>query len=245
MNKHTNRVVWLVLFCFGIQLIGADHIVFETVTPAHEIMGQQRPETKSKTHLWLDGTKAVSENSAQKTIIDFEKGVANFILHGAQAYVPMKMPIDFWSYLPDMVREMSEKMKPTVSVVATEETKEILGTTCKVYELTFASSLTTMTSKVYATEKPPFDYSNFANQFEDAFNSLKFPMLDREGLDKVKEVKGFIMGLEMTMDLMGTAMTSSTYVTSIAKEDLPKDAFVIPADYKEYEKLPQAAMGQR
>lgn len=245
MKKYA--AVSIVFFLFATIFVHADvYIKQKTHTDAFEVMGQSQPAKDVINHMWLTDNKMASLSEDQSFIIDLDKNVVFWINSKEKTYIEMELPLDISKYLPDQAADMMANMNISVTVQPTGTTETIAGKTCEKYDVTMTIMMMMtmeMKMKVWATEDVPFDWKKFQDKMIQMF-SPTMP-LGEEALNAFKQIKGWQMRSEMTMNMMGTDMKTVQEVMEITEKDAPAGTYTVPEGYTKRDKFSLEDMQRR
>jgi hypothetical protein len=234
---NINKIALLACWMVAAITLADDHIIFNVHTAPMEIMGQKKDASDVKTHFWISENQVANLVGAQKLVVDVKKQTAYYVEDPKKSYIEMPMPVDFKNYLPEPMLAMMQQVKTKVSVTEEKETREILGVKCRTYTVIFESPMGKVHNKVFTSENVPFDYARFQKLFEETLNQMKYQMLDESALKEIRKMKGFMMGMEMNTEMMGTTISSTTMAVSIKKEKAPEGMYSVPEGYRKLDKL--------
>lgn len=223
---------FIFLFSFALADI---HIKTKTHTDAVIVMGQSQPERNEVIETWIGQDRYANHASDTSMIIDLKKNLLYFLDHKEKTYVEASLPLDLSKLLPPEMAQMMSMMQMSVSVNPTGQTKTIGSWKCQGYEVSL-SMMMPMKMTVWATTDVPFD----ANQVMEKFQAplLKLQMrLDDNSLAEFFKIKGYWISSEVTGEIMGAKIHSTSEVIEISKATPPPTAYSIPADYKKTERL--------
>jgi hypothetical protein len=222
------------------------YIKQNTHTDAFEMMGQSQPAKDVINNMWLADNKMASLSEDQSFIIDLENNKVFWMNTQNKTYIEMDLPLDISKYLPDQAAEMMANMNITVAVQPTDATETIAGKTCKKYDVTMTIMMMMtmeMKMKVWATEDVPFDWQKFQDKMIQMF-SPTMP-LGEDALNAFKQIKGWQMRSEMTMNMMGTNMKTVQEVLEISEKDAPDGTYTVPEGYTKQDKFSLEDMQRR
>ena len=245
MKKYT--VALIGFFLFATVLVHADvYIQQKTHTEAFEVMGQSQPAKDVINHMWLAENKMASLSEDQSFIIDLDNNVVFWLNSQKKTYIEMDLPLDISKYLPEQAAEMMANMNISVAVQPTGATETIAGKTCEKYDVTMTIMMMMtmeMKMKIWATEDVPFDWKKFQDKMIQMF-SPTMP-LGEEALNAFKQIKGWQMRSEMTMNMMGTDMKTMQEVMEITEKDAPAGTYTVPEGYTKQDKFSLEDMQRR
>jgi hypothetical protein len=245
MKKYA--LAFVVFFLFATVFVHADvYIKQNTHTDAFEVMGQSQPAKDVINHMWLADNKMASLSEDQSFIIDLEKNVVFWINGQKKSYIQMDLPLDISKYLPEQAAAMMTNMNISVDVQPTGATESISGKTCEKYDVTMTIIMMMtmeMKMKIWATEDVPFDWRKFQDKMIQMF-SPTMP-LGEDALNAFKQIKGWQMRSEMTMNMMGTDMKTLQEVLEITEKNAPAGTYTVPEGYTKQDKFSLEDMQRR
>lgn len=245
MKKYA--VALIGFFLLATVCLHADvYIKQNTHTDAFEMMGQSQPAKDVINHMWLADNKMASLSEDQSFIIDLESNKVFWMNSQNKTYIEMDLPLDISKYLPEQASEMMANMNISVAVQPTGVTESIAGKTCEKYDVTMTIMMMMtmeMKMKIWATEDVPFDWKKFQDKMIQMF-SPTMP-LGEEALNAFKQIKGWQMRSEMTMNMMGTDMKTVQEVMEITKKDAPAGTYAVPDGYTKRDKFSLEDMQRR
>ncbi|MEN8153771.1 MAG: DUF4412 domain-containing protein [Acidobacteriota bacterium] len=240
--KKLILVLTLVFFTF--TLLTADiNIKTKNHTDAANIMGKQQPAKDEIVEQWVGDGIYTNITAKQSVIIDLKKKMMYMLLHNDKTYVETTLPLDMKKLLPEQVVQMMGMMKVKISVTETAEKKTIKGWKCTGYDMEMNVMMMSIKSRLWVTQDVPFDWKKFQEQM--GLETFKLAMaqmeMSEDALNEFKKIKGFQVASELTMNIMGQNVKSTTEVLEITKKPAPAGIYEVPADYKKSSKL---SMGQ-
>ncbi len=209
-------------------------------TSAYTAGNQPVPESDSYSELWFKD-KMVSEkpNPDKIYIFDLSKNHLIIINHKDKTYVEMSTPPDTGLVYSDQLKARNEMYKETGSVTANNKTLEILGKTCKGYDIkTWKVAAGTNFDEnnigVWASEDVPFDM----NVFNGLINCKRI-LFNRDAAyrENLKTIKGFQLGLDFVLNRKGAEVKISSRTVEISEKQAPEGTFTIPTGYTKKEKV--------
>jgi len=235
--KKLILVVTLVVISFA--FLNADvYIKTETHTDAFEIMGQKRPAKDLVTEQWLGDNKFAQIAENQTMLLDLNKEVMYVIYPGSKSYVEAKLPLDMSKLVPEQMAAMMNMMKMTVTVNPTGESKKVGNWNCKGYDITMSMSMMTVKMKSWVTQEVPFDWKAFSEKMYPQVMKLSGSMgLDENALKEFKKLEGFQVAVEMTMNMMGKDIKTTSHVVEISKKSAPAGTYSVPQGYTKQDRL--------
>jgi hypothetical protein len=220
------------------SLASADiYIKSKTHTDPMSMMGRSQPAKDSFQEQWIGDDKFASIMDQNSSVIDLSKNVMYIINHKSKTYIEAKLPFDLSSILPPQMASMMQgMMKMTVTVSPTGAKKTIGTWACDEYDVTMNMMMMPMKMKVYATKDVPFDLAAYQSKVYGTMLKSQF-RLDDASVAEMMKVKGFWISSDMTMEMMGAKVHSTTEVVEIAKKAPPAGLYGVPAGYTKQETL--------
>lgn len=236
--KKLILVVTLVVISFA--FLNADvYIKTKTHIDAFEMMGKKQPAKDQVTEQWMGDNKFAQIAENQTMVMDLNQSVIYVIYHGNKSYVEAKLPLDMSKLIPEQMAAMMEMMKMTVTVNPTGESKKVGDWNCKGYDITMSMQMMTMKMKAWVTKDVPFDWKAFSEKMLPQVMKLSGGGigLDENALKEFQKLDGFQVAMEMTMNVMGQDMKTSSQVVEISKKPAPAGIYSVPQGYTKLDKL--------
>lgn len=230
-------VVTLVVISFA--FLNADvYIKTKTHTDAFEMMGQKQPAKDQVIEQWIGDNKFVQTMESQSMVLDLSKDVIYVIYPGSKSYVEAKLPLDMTKLVPEQMAAMMNMMKMTVAVKPNGESKKVESWNCKGYDITMSMSMMTMKMKSWVTQEVPFDWKAFSEKMFPQVMKLSGSMgLDESAIKEFKKLDGFQVAMEMSMNMMGQDIKTTSQVVEISKKPAPAGIYSVPPGYTKQDKL--------
>jgi hypothetical protein len=221
----------LVLVLTAAPVFAADvFVTVKTHSDAMSVMGQSQPAKDDVSQQWFSATKAAQNGKETGFIVDLDKQTAYMVNHADKSYVEMPMPIDLKKILPPEAQAMAPMMQMSATVAATTETKQIGPYACTGYDATMTVMGMQMKFRIWASTSVPGDLASFAAKMMPAF--MKGTMrLDDKSVDEFAKIKGFQIATELTGDVMGAKIRTTTEVVEIVEKTAPAGTYEPPAGY--------------
>jgi len=220
------------------------YIKTKTHTDAMAIMGQTTPAQDAISEAWIGDDVFVTISADQTMVIDIKNNVAYFINPKAKTYVETPLPLDFAKILPPQAAMMAGMLKMTATVTATTETKKIGSWKCTGYDVNITIMSMAMKMRSWVSADVPFDFGAFNAKFLE--NMLKGQMrLDDASAKEFAKMKGYQIASEMTGDMMGSKMRTTSEVLEITKKSAPAGTYAVPAGFTKKETLDLDALQKR
>ena len=228
----------IVLLIVSSVFLSADYYIKKQVkTGSFAIMGKTEPEKNETNEMWLGENKMAMHSEGQSFIVDLDKKVAYMVNHANKSYIEMVLPIDMAQYIPEEMAPMAQMMlNVTITVNPTGETQQIGTWNCSGYDVEMNMMMLKMKMKIWASQEVPFDWKTFGERM---YAEMAKAMM-RMGDDAVKEfmkIEGFQIKSEMSMNMMGTDITTTDEVVEISEKAAPAGTYLAPEGYTKQDKL--------
>jgi len=192
--------------------------------------GASQPAKDEIHEQWIGGDKFANITPDMSIVMDLGKSKAWLINHKDKTYVETALPLDMAKLLPPEMAGMMGMMKPTVAVESTGAKKTLGQWACSGYNVSITMMMMPIKMSVWATENVPFDLNTYLTKMFS--NYMKGALrLDDASIAEMKKVKGFWISQEMSMDIMGTKINSSSQVQEITQKAAGPGVYSIPAGY--------------
>lgn len=241
MKKLSFILSFLLVFA---AFAGADvYIKSKSHTDAFSVMGQNQPAKDETIEQWIGDDQFAMISSEMNSIVDLKKNVMYLINHQDKSYVEAQLPLDFSKLLPAEMAQMAQMMKMTVTVTPNGQTKTIGQWKCTGYDASIQMMMMPMKMTIWASTDVPIDMEKFSKIYG---NVLKAQMrLDDAAMQEIQKIKGYWIATEMSGDIMGAKMRSTTEVIEITKKSPDPSVYKVPAGYTKKDKLSMRDMQRR
>jgi len=203
-------------------------------THTDSIMGQ--PARDDVMEQWIGDNVFATVSPDQSFIVDLKKNLMYMVNHKSKTYVESTLPLDFTKLLPPEMAAMASMMKMTATVNPTTQTKKIGQWNCTGYDVTMTVMGMPMKMMLWASTDVPFDVNQFNAKIWG--NVLKGQMmLDDASVKEMMKVKGFQIASEMSGEMMGFKINTTSEVLEITKKNPPANIYAPPAGYAKKDKL--------
>jgi hypothetical protein len=218
-------------------------------TDAVTMMGQTQPAKDQVQEIWVAKNKMATHTGDASMLLDLDKKVMYMVNHGKKSYIEMSIPVDIAKYMPEQMQGMIDSMMGSLKVTVTNsnETKTIKTWKCSGYTVKMEMSMMgmpmVMNMKVWASTTVPFDWEGVMKMMMD--NMMKAQMrLSDEAVKEMKKVKGYWIEMEMSMNMMGADVKSTTSVLEIAEKPADPKVYAVPEGYTKKDKMSMADMNR-
>ena len=223
-------VLVLMMLVAAPAFAGDVYVKINAHTDAMAVMGQSTPASDEISEQWFSATKAAQNSKSTGFIVDLEKQLAYMINHADKSYVELPMPIDLVKVLPPEAQAMAPMMQMSATVAETTETKTIGGWACQGYDVTITVMGMQMKQRIWASTAVPGDLASFASKLMPAF--LQGTMrLNEASVAEFAKIKGFQVATDLTGDVMGAKIHSTTEAVEIVEKAAPAGVYEVPAGY--------------
>jgi hypothetical protein len=226
------KIIAALLFLVLAAPAGAQDVLVrvKTHSDALAIADQSQPARDDVTEQWYSAGKTAQNGKESGFIIDLNKNIAYMVNHNDRSYVPVSLPMDLTKILPPEVQQMAPMMQMTATVTPTSETKTIGAWPCTGYDATLTVMGMPMTLRVWASTAVPASLVDFAAKVMPAFLQGQMRLTD-EAVKEFGKIRGFQVATELTADIMGARMHTTTETVEIIEKAAPAGTFEPPAGY--------------
>jgi hypothetical protein len=192
--------------------------------------GQSQPARDAVAEQWYGPGKTAQSGGDAGFIVDLEKNMAYMVNHRDKSYVPMPLPIDITKVLPPEVAQMAPRMQMTATVTPASETKTIGPWPCTAYDVSLTVMGMPIAMRVWASTAVPAALLDYASKVTPVFLQGQMRLTD-ESVKEFAKIRGFQVATELTADMMGARMRTTTEVVEIVEKPAPAGTFAPPAGY--------------
>lgn len=213
----------MVLFLLSTISLAEDGIYMEQKVTTPPIMGQPARESISKT--WSADDRLRQEGDREITIMRFDLGKVWSIMPERNTY--FEMTTEEMKQLAKMGMAMLQDPQMKISMKKSGKTKKIKDWNC--YEVVIESAM--LTQNMWLTNDLPYKKNDFYKVFK---NMPEFEELAKAFYNQ-KEMDGFPVYTETTMNMMGQSFKSSSELIKVSKEKIDASVFELPKGIKKVE----------
>jgi len=192
--------------------------------------GQTQPARDAVAEQWYGPGKTAQSSGDAGFIVDLDKNMAYMINHRDKSYVALPLPIDIVKVLPPQVAQQAAMMQMTAAVAPTTETRTILSLPCVGWDVTLTMMGMPMQMRVWTSTAVPAALLEHSAKVTPAFIQGQM-RLTGESVKEFAKITGFQVATEMTADVMGARMRTTTEVVDIVEKPAPAGTFEPPAGY--------------
>lgn len=233
----------LIVVLAAALLLPADVYIKTNVrTDAFEMMGQKQPAKDEVTEQWVNNSQLFNKQGERVTILDMKKNVMYIINLKEKSYVETALPLDMAKLLPPEAAQMAAMMKVTVKVTPNGQSKKIGQWNCSGYDVDMNMMMMKMKMAIWASTDVPFDWKVFSKMYT---NVSKMQFMDDASIAEFAKIKGFQIGSEMSMDMMGSKMKVVSQVVEISQKPAPAGLYSVPAGFTKEKSLSMKDIGGR
>jgi hypothetical protein len=224
-------------------LLPADVYIKTNVhTDAFEMMGQKQPAKDEVTEQWVNNNQLFNRQGERVTILDMNKNIMYIVNLKEKNYVEATLPLDMAKLLPPEAASMASMMKMTVKVAPNGQARKIGQWNCSGYDVDMSMMMMKMKMVIWASTDVPFDWKMFSKMYT---NVSKMQFMDDASIAEFTKIKGFQIGSEMSMDMMGSKMKVTSQVVEIAQKPAPAGIYSVPAGFTKEKTLSMKDMQGR
>ena len=219
------------LALFASPAFAADVLVkIKTHSDAIAVGGQSQPARDAVAEQWYAPGKTAQSSGDGGFIVDLDKNMAFMINHRDKSYVALPLPIDIVKVLPPEVAQQAAMMQMTATVAPSPETRTIGSWPCTAWDVSLTMMGMPMTLRVWTSTAVPAALLEHSAKVTPAFIQGQM-RLTGESVKEFQKITGFQVATEMTADVMGARMRTTTEVIDIVEKPAPAGTFEPPAGY--------------
>jgi len=192
--------------------------------------GQSQPARDAVAEQWYGPGKTAQSGGDAGLIVDLDRNMAYMVNHWDKSYVPMPLPMDIAKVLPPEIAQMAQGMQMSATVAPTSETRTVGAWRCEGYDVTMTVRGMPMTMRVWASTDVPAALLEYAAKVTPVFLQGQMRLTD-ELVKEFAKIKGFQVATELTADVMGARVRTTTEVVEIVEKPAPAGTFAPPAGY--------------
>jgi hypothetical protein len=216
-------------------LAGEYSVKTKVHTDAIQNQAMNKPASDEIHEQWIGDGQLANITPKQAFIVDQKANKIYIVNRQAKTYVESPIPLDMKRLLPPQMASMFAQMKIGVSVAPTQETKQIGKWACKAYDVNMTATMgMPMKLRVWATKDVPFDIAKYQSLYS---HFLKTGFFDEAAVAEMNKVDGFQVATELTADMMGTRIHSTSELIEISAKPAPPGTFAPPAGFTRKDKL--------
>jgi hypothetical protein len=239
----------IILILFVSLFLGAD-VYTKSVerVKAFEMMGKKQQETLQMKDRWFGKGKYAEIGKDFSTIIDLDKELMYFALHGSKIYFELPSDLDgnklfdFIIFLSPKVAEVIKSAKITDAKVNLKvETKKIANWDCTAseFEMVFMIPAINMMPKfkmkMWMTHDLPKEYEKYTEMGELFMRSimgmLNIDENSQKEMEKLETVDGFQIAAEVSVEIFGTRIDIESQTLEVTEKPAPPGTYSVPKDY--------------
>lgn len=243
-------ILFITLLTVSIAFVSADIYIKQSFhTDPVSIMGQSQPAKDEISEQWIGDNRYTTNTGKQSMIVDIDKNVMLMLNHKSRSYIEMSLPLDMSQYFPEQMAAMMKQMMTGVTVTVTPNGKDkmIQQWNCQGYNVQIKMNAMgmpmNMNMDVWASTDVPFDWKKVGEAMMSNMMKAQLRLSD-SAIEEMKKVKGYWIAMEMSMNVMGADIKTSTQVVEITQKSPSADTYSVPAGYTKKDKLSMADMQQ-
>ena len=206
------------------------YVKIKTHSDAIAVGGQSQRARDGVVEQWYGPARTAQSSGDTGFIVDLDKNMAYMVNHRDKSYVPLPLPMDITKVLPPEVAPMAARMQMSATVTPSPDTKTIGAWPCTAYDVTLTVMGMPMTMRVWASTDVPAALLDYASRVTPVFLQGQMRLTD-ESAKEFAKIKGFQVATELTADMMGARMRTTTEVVEIVEKAAPPGTFAPPAGY--------------
>jgi hypothetical protein len=219
------------LVLFASPAFAADVLVrIKTHSDAIAVGGQSQPARDAVAEQWYAPGKTAQSSGDSGFIVDLDTNMAYMVNHRDKSYVALPLPIDIVKVLPPEVAQQAAMMQMTATVAPASDTRTILSLSCAGWDATLTMMGMPMKMRVWTSTGVPAALLAYSAKVTPVFIQGQM-RLTAESAKEFAKITGFQMATELTADIMGARMRTTTEVIEISERPAPAGTFGPPAGY--------------
>jgi hypothetical protein len=240
------RMLAFVLFGLLASPASAADVLVKIKTHSDPIAagGTSQPARDGMAEQWYGPGKTAQASGDGGLIVDLDKNMAYMVNHRDKSYVPLPLPMDIAKVLPPEVAQMAQGLQMSATVAPTSETKTIGSWRCTGYDVTMTIRGMPMAMRVWASTEVPASLLESSAKVTPVFLQGQMRLTDAS-MKEFAKIKGFQIATELTADMMGARMRTTTEVVDIVEKPAPAGTFEPPAGYAQKATLSLQELSRR
>jgi hypothetical protein len=219
------------LFLLAAPAFAGDIFVkVKTPSDAIDVGGQPQPARDGVAEQWYGAGRTVQNAAGFGLIGDLDKSIAFMLNHAEKSYVPIPLPMDLAKVLPPEVESMASMIEMTATFTATTDTKRIGSWNCTAYDVALTVMGMPMNLRVWSSRDVPAALVGFSAKVMPAFLQGQMQLSDA-AVREFTKIPGFHVATELTADIMGARMHTTTETIEIVEKTTPEGTYDPPAGY--------------
>lgn len=215
---------------------------------AFEIMGKKQQEEMQMKDRWYGKNKYAEIGKEFSMIVDLDKEIMYFALHGSKIYVEIPIGHD-GDELHDFIMSLSPKVSEVVKSIRISDAKvnietdrkKIANWDCTASEFEMVILIPPMNMmpkfkmKMWMTDSLPKDYEKLTQAgqlfMKTLFGILNLDENSRKEIEKLGKVVGFQVAAEVTMEIFGSRIEVESQALEVTEKPAPPGTYSVPKDY--------------
>jgi hypothetical protein len=224
---------------------GADSfLVLKSHADAFALKEESQPARDTEVRIWVAGDKVRRDEGDSSMILRLDRNKLFLIHHPDKTYNELPLPADFGRYMgkekQDLAQTWIQKMRLTVKVTPSEETKKINGWTARRAQMAISSAMGMKIATTLWLSKDVAAYP-VLNKLTAALAALQPGASDWS--QKLEQLDGFPVLKEDDVDALGAHFKTREELVSVTAKDAPAGSYDPPAGYQAEPFDPLASAG--
>jgi hypothetical protein len=217
----------------AVRSAGADSLLtMKSHADAFQVKGDTQPAKDTEVRIWVAGDRVRRDEGDTSMILRLDRNKLFLVHHPEKTYNELSLPVDFVRLMPkgkeDLGRTWEQRMKLTVKVTPSSETKKINGWSAQRVQMDVLSA---MGMKIGTTLWISKDVAAYAalNRLTAALAALQPGAADWS--QKLSQLDGFPVLKEDDVDALGARFKTREELVSVETKDAPAGTYDPPVGY--------------
>jgi hypothetical protein len=239
--KTLGFALTILFVCTAVVPVGADTCIKQKRhMDEYYYGGIVTPEENSETEFWFGGKKTAVFTANRSVIIDAGKGVLIFANHLDSTYVETTLPFDWSNVVDENTLGLLERYRTEGNVKATDETKEVLGRKCKLYEIETwiendGTKFNQREERLWMSDDLPIDWEAYGKI---TVNTLRLMNWDDALIEAFTTgFNGFTMASDADVYQQGFSVKETEIVVEVIETQPETDVYSLPSFFKKKDQL--------
>ena len=190
--------------------------------------GVQRPERTDMMEIWIAPRRLACLVGPVKIIVDADRDLLILVNASSKTYAQAVLSAAVTASMTTDDREAMPSHDTTAKVRATAETRDILGRSCRGFDIAFRSNLDHK-ARAWVSADAPFDMEAYKTLMRKLYTFLG--RFDQASTEALLGLPGYVLSQENVADLKGEILRVNRDVVAMVEKTAPPDLFSVPEGY--------------